>query len=295
MIAAENVSGLESTQSVAAILNVVRNSTYALRESDHRESSLMATTSDRSNRDTHMAKDKMLAFRESFVLLGDILQWAIKKFNELVPIKVLLRQHLVHSLHQTPLFAGESLPVLAEDAPPAVYFQLFERSSDVRSILDKDLDTSSFSVAGGLEQVLSSISQRIRSVSHFWAKIYHMRSFEALASQGTLSTTSSCVTLFLSYCEWCMMDVMMLLCCAVLCCAVLCCAVLCCAVLCCVCCSFLSTEDDTIRTDLLRKHMFLVQACRFQQPQIEKGHILEASLQALFTLAASEFNILCDR
>lgn len=198
MIAAENVSGLESTQSVAAILNVVRNSTYALRESDHRESSLMATTSDRSNRDTHMAKDKMLAFRESFVLLGDILQWAIKKFNELVPIKVLLRQHLVHSLHQTPLFAGESLPVLAEDAPPAVYFQLFERSSDVRSILDKDLDTSSFSVAGGLEQVLSSISQRIRSVSHFWAKIYHMRSFEALASQGTLSTSSSCVTLFLS-------------------------------------------------------------------------------------------------
>lgn len=182
MIAAENVSGLESTQSVAAILNVVRNSTY--RESDYRESTLMAT-GDRSNRDTHMAKDKMLAFRESFVLLGDILQWAIKKFNELVPIKVLLRQHLVHSLHQTPLFAGESLPVLADDAPPAVYFQLFDRSSDVRSILGQDLDVSSFSVAGGLEQVLSSISQRIRSASHFWAKIYHMRSFDALASQGT--------------------------------------------------------------------------------------------------------------
>lgn len=70
-----------------------------------------------------------------------------------------------------------------------------------------------------------------------------------------------------------------------------------CVCCCCCCCRrhFLSTEDDAIRSDLLRKHMFLVQACRFQQPQIEKGHILEASLQALFTLAASEFNILCDR
>jgi hypothetical protein len=183
MIAADNVSGLESTQSVAAILNAVRASSYRLRasDSDQRESSLMPM--DRSNRDTHLAKDKILAFRESFILLGDILQSAIQKFNSLVPIKQMLRKTRLYCIHRSKMFDDDSSVELPESDPSVQYFQLFERSLESRVTLDRDLDSSSFSVVGGLEQVLSAISQRIRSVSHYWAKLYHSKSFEALFSQ----------------------------------------------------------------------------------------------------------------
>lgn len=198
IISSENVAGTESTQSVAQILGVIRASQYSVSLRSSLESDFARDPSsavDRSMRDSHLARDKMATYRETFLILASIITLAKAKFNELTPVKQfaqekeLLRLHRGLNIEQD---SATSEPLEDESDADSYnankYFHAFDDNVEARNILDKDLDSSSFNDVGGLEQVLGSISQRIRSVSHYWAKLYNTKNFGSLRQHSGTRT-----------------------------------------------------------------------------------------------------------
>lgn len=167
------VSGLESSQSISSILNVMKMSSYQqsnsysnnfesseIKELDNQQI-LRPESSSALRMSSTVNKEKLAGFKEVFATLSELLDFAFTHYRRITPVSRFATKAGYKIIQ--PADAGNNGHVVG-------YFSVFQ-TREVSDRLSKEWNNFSANISGNVDVLLSSIAQRIRSASRYWAKL----------------------------------------------------------------------------------------------------------------------------